>query len=197
MVGIVRWVYSARLLGTSSRRCVQVQNGGKVFAKRTGSKTQIGRWKGLDEDVSDDQVSHTMKRACDCSFQVQGFKSFPSYVILHQRVSAAGITHWGLMSGPGCFWTHLWPGFSYPLHACPWCLSTQRHRMLTRLISRFLCAAARHHPWPRHGGRPLPGLRCWRRWHPQRHPELRGVPVPGTAQHEQHRGRLLHLPSLP
>ena len=41
----------------------QVQNGGKVFAetttpKRTGAKTQIGRWKGLDEDISDDQVCH-------------------------------------------------------------------------------------------------------------------------------------------
>jgi hypothetical protein len=39
----------------------QVQNGGKVFAetttpKKTGSKSQMGRWKGLDEDISDDQV---------------------------------------------------------------------------------------------------------------------------------------------
>ncbi len=35
---------------------MQVQNGAKVFAKKTGSKSQVGRWKGLDEDVSDDQV---------------------------------------------------------------------------------------------------------------------------------------------
>jgi hypothetical protein len=35
---------------------LQVHNGAKVFAKRTGSKSQIGRWKGMDEDISDDQV---------------------------------------------------------------------------------------------------------------------------------------------
>ena len=44
----------------------QVQNGGRVFAAadtsrnrghQPGAKTQIGRWKGLDEDISDDQVS--------------------------------------------------------------------------------------------------------------------------------------------
>ena len=40
-------------------RCSQVQNGAKVFAQRSGRgvKSQIGRWKGLDEDMSDDQVS--------------------------------------------------------------------------------------------------------------------------------------------
>lgn len=40
----------------------QMQNGSKVFAKKTGSKTQIGRWKGLDEDVSDDQQDITRGR---------------------------------------------------------------------------------------------------------------------------------------
>ncbi|CAL8466896.1 g6432 [Coccomyxa elongata] len=40
----------------------QVQNGGKVFAKRSGSKSQIGRWKGLDEDISDDQQDITRGR---------------------------------------------------------------------------------------------------------------------------------------
>jgi hypothetical protein len=38
---------------------VQVHNGGKVFAKRAQpSKSQIGRWRGLDpaNDTSDDQV---------------------------------------------------------------------------------------------------------------------------------------------
>jgi hypothetical protein len=35
-----------------------VQNGGRVFAaaETTKKKSQIGRWKGLDEDISDDQV---------------------------------------------------------------------------------------------------------------------------------------------
>ena len=43
---------------------MQARNGAKVFAEATqparsgkGVKTQIGRWKGLDEDISDDQVT--------------------------------------------------------------------------------------------------------------------------------------------
>ena len=52
------------LCGHRAAALTQVQNGGKVFAetstpKKTGSKTQIGRWKGLDEDVSDDQVCNS------------------------------------------------------------------------------------------------------------------------------------------
>jgi len=36
---------------------MQVQNGSKVFARRSQpSKSQIGRFKGMDEDMSDDQV---------------------------------------------------------------------------------------------------------------------------------------------
>ncbi len=53
----------------------QVQNGGRVFAAaettKKGSKSQIGRWKGLDEDVSDDQVhlpslTYTVLRRAAC-----------------------------------------------------------------------------------------------------------------------------------
>ena len=40
-----------------SRPPLQVQNGSKVFARRSQpSKSQIGRFKGMDEDQSDDQV---------------------------------------------------------------------------------------------------------------------------------------------
>lgn len=45
----------------------KVQNGAKVFAQQParsgkGAKTQIGRWKGLDEDISDDQQDITRGR---------------------------------------------------------------------------------------------------------------------------------------
>ena len=61
----------------------QVRNGAKVFAEASqpqrsgkGAKTQIGRWKGLDEDISDDQVTHTpcsvkLSTACPSSCQYQ------------------------------------------------------------------------------------------------------------------------------
>jgi hypothetical protein len=41
-----------------------VQNGGRVFAaaETTKKKSQIGRWKGLDEDISDDQQDITRGR---------------------------------------------------------------------------------------------------------------------------------------
>lgn len=43
---------------------MQVQNGSKVFARRSQpSKSQIGRFKGMDEDMSDDQVRGAVKLA--------------------------------------------------------------------------------------------------------------------------------------
>ena len=57
----------------------QVRNGAKVFAEASpqrsgkGAKTQIGRWKGLDEDISDDQVTHT-----PCSVKLRS-TACPSY----------------------------------------------------------------------------------------------------------------------
>ena len=68
---------------------MQVRNGAKVFAEATqparsgkGVKTQIGRWKGLDEDISDDQVTHG---PCHAGL---GSAAHPSYCS-HRRA------HWG------------------------------------------------------------------------------------------------------
>jgi hypothetical protein len=55
---------------------------GKVFAEagngKSGSKSQKGRWRGLDEDISDDQVWVTIvsdfKLKCERPFQaISGF----------------------------------------------------------------------------------------------------------------------------
>lgn len=63
----------------------QVRNGAKVFAEATqpqrsgkGVKTQIGRWKGLDEDISDDQVTHT---PCFVKLQSTARPGYRQYLI--------------------------------------------------------------------------------------------------------------------
>ncbi|KAK9916593.1 hypothetical protein WJX75_004643 [Coccomyxa subellipsoidea] len=73
---------SGRIAGKPLR--TQVHNGAKVFAKRTGSKSQIGRWKGMDEDISDDQQDITRGRDMVDS--------------LYQGFQGGGATHTAILS---------------------------------------------------------------------------------------------------
>ena len=87
----------------------QVRNGLKVFAEAApqrsgkGAKTQIGRWKGLDEDISDDQVTQT-----------------PCFVDCGQLHALA-------IANTRCAWVWLQSALGL---ACAWCWSAAVHSAL-------------------------------------------------------------------
>ena len=68
--------------------------------KKTGSKSQVGRWKGLDEDISDDQV-HQPSLSIFCLERVVGLPNVSRTCIGHTTWSSSVASAASLHCFPG------------------------------------------------------------------------------------------------
>jgi hypothetical protein len=142
------------------------------------SKSQRGRWAGMDagQDQSDDQVRPQ--------------RSFGSAELYHTTLLPCNVlkVHTGALIVIACTCVQIWSAYVQSVSVRLLVLSLAHDAALPPHM-RPRWPAARHHPRPRHGGLSVPGQPGPGR-HTEPHHVVRGVPQPGAAHPQQHRGAL-------